>query len=155
MAKQFLGLWLTFFSTVALAQFESATLTGVITDPAGAVVPNVIVRAVNEATNIETSVTSNSEGRYLFPNLRPGSYKLTASAQGFKQAISSDVVLQVNQAGRLDMHLTVGAISEQVSVDAEAAPLDTESAARGAVIDTAVSDIAPFRRPISPLSARP
>jgi hypothetical protein len=135
MGKQFVGLWLTLFSAAALAQFESATLTGVITDPAGAVVPNVTVRAANEETNIETSVTSNSEGRYLFPNLRPGSYKVTASAQGFKQSISSGVVLQVNQAGRLDIQLTIGAISEQVSVSTEAAALDTESAARGAVID--------------------
>src|SRR5215831_5550039 len=135
MAKQFAGLSFIFFSAVALAQFESATLTGVVSDPAGAVVANVSVRAVNEGTNIEASVLSNSEGRYLFPNLRPGSYKVTASAQGFKQAISSGVVLQVNQAGRLDIQLTIGAVSEEVSVSTEAAALDTESAARGAVID--------------------
>src|SRR5215510_9627287 len=128
MAKQFLGLWLTLFSTVALAQFESATLTGLITDPAGAVVPNVSVRAVNEGTNIETTVLTNSEGRYLFPNLRPGSYQVISSAQGFKQSVSTGVVLQVNQAARLDVQLTVGALSEQVSVTSEAEALDTESA---------------------------
>ena len=122
-------------TTAALAQFESATLTGVVTDPAGSVVPNAAVRAVNEATNIELSVVTNSEGRYVLPNLRPGSYQVIASAQGFKQFVSSGVVLQVNQAGRLDIQLTVGSISEQVSVTGEAPVLDTESASRGAVID--------------------
>src|ERR1051325_2277018 len=56
----------------ALAQLETATLTGVITDPAGAVVANAGVKAVNEETNIETSVVTNVEGRYVFPSLRPG-----------------------------------------------------------------------------------
>src|SRR6266516_2753096 len=132
MRKCFLCLVL---SVAALAQFESATLTGIVTDPAGSLVPNATVRAVNEATNIETSVTTNSEGRYVFPNLRPGSYQVIASAQGFKQFVSSGVVLQVNQAARLDMQLTVGAISEQVSVTSESSVLETESASRGAVID--------------------
>ena len=54
---------------------------------------------------------------------------------GIQQAVSSDVVLQVNQAARLDVQLTVGAVSEQVNVTAESPVLDTESAGRGAVID--------------------
>ena len=57
---------------------------------------------------------SNGEGRYSFSNLRPGSYRLVASTPGFKQFVSSGVVLQVNQAARLDIELTVGAVTEQV-----------------------------------------
>jgi len=132
MAKVFFSLFLV---TVALAQFDSATLTGIVTDPAGSLVPNATVRAVNEATNTEASAITNTEGRYVFPSLRPGSYRVVTSAQGFKQFVSSGVVLQVNQAGRLDVQLTVGAITEQVSVTGEAPVLDTESASRGAVID--------------------
>src|SRR5947207_126799 len=89
-------------SAIALAQFESATLTGVVTDAAGAAIPAVAVKVLNEATNIEASATTNEEGRYVFPNLRPGSYRVTASVKGFKQFVSQGVVLQVNQAGRLD-----------------------------------------------------
>ena len=121
--------------TTALAQFETATLTGTITDAAGAVVPNANVKAINEATNVEATAIANGEGRYLFPNLRPGTYRVVAVAQGFKQAVSSGVVLQVNQAARLDIQLTVGAVTEQIEVTGEAPVLETESASRGAVID--------------------
>jgi carboxypeptidase family protein/TonB-dependent receptor-like protein len=130
--------WILCFTlslTVALAQFETATLTGTVTDAAGAVVPNANVKAINEATNVEATAVANGEGRYLFPNLRPGTYRVVATAQGFKQAVSNGVELQVNQAARLDIQLTVGAVTEQVNVTAEAPILETESASRGAVID--------------------
>jgi hypothetical protein len=128
---------LTVFAVVANAQFETATLTGTVTDAAGALVPKAVVRAINESTNVEAAATANDEGRYLFPSLRPGSYRVTVSAPGFKQFVSNGVVLQVNQAARLDIELTVGAVTEQVTVIAEAPILDTESASRGAVIDQA------------------
>jgi hypothetical protein len=127
--------WAALAGALAWAQFESATLTGVVTDSAGAVVPGASVKALNEATNIETSTVTNAEGRYVFVNLRPGSYQVTTSASGFKQFISSGVVLQVNQAARLDVELTVGAVTERILVTGEAPVLETESASRGAVID--------------------
>src|SRR5262249_19966344 len=123
------------FPAAALAQFESASLTGTVTDAAGAVVPAAAVKAVNEATNLETAGLTNEEGRFFFSNLRPGSYRVVASAKGFKQFVSQGVVLQVNQAGRLDIALTVGEVTEQVLVNGEAPVLETESASRGAVID--------------------
>src|SRR6266576_3205404 len=113
---------------MALAQFDSATLTGVVTDTAGAVIQGASVRAVNEGTNIAASALSNEEGRFVFSSLRPGSYRVIASAKGFKQAVSSGLVLQVNQAARLDMQLTVGEVSEQVLVTGESPVLETESA---------------------------
>src|SRR5947207_6611290 len=117
------------------AQFESATLTGVVGDASGHVIPNVPVKAINEGTSVETLATTNSEGRYNFPNLRPGSYRVVAATSGFKQFVSSGVVLQVNQAARLDIELTIGTVTEEVRVTGEAPVLDTESGGRGAVID--------------------
>src|SRR5258706_2685747 len=122
-------------ATLALAQFETATLTGVVTDSAGAVVPKTDVKAINEATNVESNATANAEGRYFFPNLRPGSYRVTASAQGFKQFVSAGVVLQVNQAARLDIQVAVGDVTEEVVVTGVAPVLETESGSRGSVID--------------------
>jgi hypothetical protein len=129
-AALLLGIALTAFS-----QFETATLTGTVTDPAGGVISNAAVKATNEATNVQASTTTNSEGRYVFTGLRPGVYRLTATAPGFKQFSSGGLELQVNQAARSDIQLTVGAVTEEVSVTAEPATLETESASRGAVID--------------------
>src|SRR5260221_4108908 len=117
------------------AQFESATLTGVVTDSSGKVIPGVAVRAISEGTSVETSSTTNGEGRYNFPTLRPGSYGVVGAVGRFKQHVASGVVLQVNQAAGLDIELPIGRVTEEVRVAGEAPVLDTESGGRGAVID--------------------
>src|SRR5689334_18634834 len=119
----------------AVAQFESATLSGVVTDAADAVVSGAAIRAINEGTNIEAAATTDDVGRFVFTSLKPGSYRVTATAKGFKESVSSGIVLQVNQAARLDIKLTVGNVTERVTVNAEAPLLETETASRGAVID--------------------
>ena len=68
----------------AWAQYESATLTGVVTDSVGALVPGAEVKATSEANQV-TSVKTNSEGRYVFAILRPGSYKVSASAKALSK----------------------------------------------------------------------
>jgi hypothetical protein len=123
------------FALPAWAQFDSATLTGVVTDTAGAVVVDATVKAVNENTNIEVPASTNAEGRYLFASLRPGSYRLTAVSNGFKQFVSQGLVLQVNQSARVDIQLTLGDVTQQVTVTADAPVLETETSSRGAVID--------------------
>ena len=122
-------------SLSAFGQFETATLTGVVSDPAGAVVSNVSVKVANRATNVEAAVLTDEEGRYSFTALRPGTYNLTVSAPGFKQYLSSDLILQVNQSARVDVQLTVGQVSERVEVSAFTPMLETETSGRGAVID--------------------
>jgi Carboxypeptidase regulatory-like domain len=125
-----------FLATPTLwAQFETATLTGAISDPQGALIPKASVKLTNEATNAEVSALTDEDGRYTFNALRPGSYRLVASAPGFKQFVSSGLVLQVNQSARMDIQLSVGQLSETVEVSAEAAMLETETSSRGAVID--------------------
>lgn len=106
----------------SFAQFDSSSLTGVVADPTNAVISGAVIRVTNEDTNAEVTGTTNAEGRYTFANLRPGTYSVSASAEGFTQAVSSHVILQVNQSGRLDFELAVGAVSEQVSVTVRACP---------------------------------
>src|SRR3954449_2881857 len=117
------------------AQFESATLTGVVTDPADAVVSGAAIRAVNEDTNIEAAATTDDAGRFVFGSLRPGPYRVMATARGFKELVVPGVVLQVNQAARFDVKLAEGKVTERVTVAADAALLETESGSRGVVID--------------------
>ncbi len=126
---------LCFASFSLRAQFETATLTGVVSDPAGAVIANAAIKVLNEATNTEVAATTDENGRFTVAGLRPGTYQLSASAPGFKQFVSTGLVLQVNQSARLDVQLTVGEVSERVQVTSEAPMLETESASRGAVID--------------------
>jgi hypothetical protein len=99
---------LGFFDGIAAAQFDSATLTGIVMDSSGSIVATATLKAINEATNVETSAISDSEGRFTFSNLRPGTYSIKAAATGFKQFVSTGFELQVNQAARLDIALTVG-----------------------------------------------
>src|SRR5262245_60161217 len=97
-------------------QFETAVLTGTVVDPASAVVGDAKVTATHEATNTTTSTNTNEDGRYLFPTLRPGSYRISVSSPGFKHFVSSGLVLQVNQSARFDVQLTVGAVTEELNV---------------------------------------
>src|SRR5690242_17027203 len=75
------------------AQFDSATLTGVVSDPTKAVISGAKIRVINEDTNVEVAASTNTEGRYTFANLHPGRYQVAASADGFTQAVSSHVIL--------------------------------------------------------------
>jgi len=119
----------------ALAQQETATITGVVQDPSGAVIPGANVRLTNLGTNIASTTMTGETGFYTVTNLKPGAYSVTVEKQGFKKFVQSGVTLQVNQAARLDITLQLGAQAEIVEVTAEAPLVETESANRGAVID--------------------
>jgi hypothetical protein len=71
-------------------------IRGLVTDPAGAVVANVTVTVLNTDTGITTKTTSSADGNYAFPQLAIGTYKLSASAAGFKGFETSSFVLSVN-----------------------------------------------------------
>jgi hypothetical protein len=118
-----------------LAQTELATLTGIVTDPSGAVIQGTEITAVNEGTNTSARATSDVGGRYILTNLRPGAYTVSAALTGFRKYVNTGVILQVAQTSRLDISLTVGAVTEEVTVTADAPLLQTESSDRGAVID--------------------
>jgi len=117
------------------AQSELATLTGTVTDPTGAVVSGADITVSNEATNLAATARTSDAGRYFVPSLRPGVYTVAASLTGFKKHTQSGVILQVNETVRLDIALTVGAVTEEVTVSAAATLLQTETSDRGAVID--------------------
>jgi hypothetical protein len=120
---------------IAPAQTELAILTGNVADSTGAILRGVAVTATHRDTNIAASTVSNETGRYFLPGLKPGVYQVEAALAGFKKQVSSRIVLQVNQTARLDFTLTVGDVTEQVTVAAEASLLETETSSRGAVID--------------------
>lgn len=120
----------------APAQEFRATISGYVYDSTGAAVPNAKVEAVNVANNSTYSASSDTSGAYSIPFLTPGNYKVTAAAAGFKQSIRENVVLEVGRIVGINMTLEVGQLSESVTVTADAAALETQTASRVGVVTT-------------------
>ncbi len=127
-------LFLCLGTSLAMAQTITATITGTVTDPSGAVVPNVSVKAANVATNLEYAAESNSAGVYNLLFLPAGSYRLTASATGFKQSVLGPFTLEVGQAARVDLKLELGEIAQRIEITSMAPILRTETSETGDTI---------------------
>ncbi len=123
-------------SGTGFAQLSTASLTGVVRDSSGAVVPNAKVVLTNAATSVENTTTSNGSGTYLFLDITPGRFTVQASAPGFAVQKVPDLTLTVGQAASIDFALTVGSQSTVVTVQAAAPQLETASANLGTVIGT-------------------
>lgn len=128
-----------------VAQTITGTITGTVTDPSGAVIPNVTVTATNSATNITNTATTNESGVYNLLFLPVGNYNLSAESTGFKKSTAGPITLEVNQTARLDLQMQVGAATETVEVQALAPVLQTESASTGDTITSTVSSSIPLR----------
>jgi uncharacterized membrane protein len=117
------------------AQQITGTVTGIATDPSGALLSGVQVQLKNLQTNVTRDATTDAGGVYSIPFLPAGSYSLSASAAGFRTYQVESFTLQVGQTARLDLPLRLGDVTQTISVSGEAAVLQTESASVGAVID--------------------
>jgi hypothetical protein len=102
------------------AQVLNAVVGGTVSDPSGAFIPKVTVKATNVNTGIVTTGLTNDTGSYQFPNLQPGSYTLSAEASGFQTLTYNDVQLGQGQQVRLNFQLQVAAGNQSVQVQAEA-----------------------------------
>ncbi|HKZ79348.1 MAG TPA: TonB-dependent receptor [Pyrinomonadaceae bacterium] len=118
-----------------LAQQETATITGEVKDASGGLVPKATITVTNVGTNISVTTETNDQGSYTVTSLKPGDYTVTAEKSGFSKTLRSGVTLQVNQFTRIDITLQAGQVSETVEVTAGAPLLETETSARGSVID--------------------
>jgi hypothetical protein len=118
------------------AQIDRAELEGTVTDPSGRVIAGTTVKTLAVDTGLSQEQATNAKGYYRFPGLAVGRYKVTASDAGFKTKVIDDVILQVGQIRTLDIGLTVGAIKEEIEVNASTAPEDRTSAEASTVINT-------------------
>ena len=121
------------FSFSAVAQ-TSVTLSGRIADEQQAPVAGASVRIVNVATNVTQSATTNSNGFYVFSELRPGTYRLTVQNSGFQTTIKENIVLNVGSQAREDVTLKVGEVSVEITVEDQPAVVERESAAVSTVV---------------------
>jgi len=101
------------------------TIRGTVTDPNGAVIPNAAVQVTDQETRLSRDLTTNSDGNYEAAALKPGNYKVTVTASGFKTTVV-DVVVAGSDVVRADVKTEIGAPSESVSVIAEAGLIEKD-----------------------------
>jgi hypothetical protein len=131
-----LSLLLLFLLALPLAgQQGTGTISGTVTDPAGAAISNAQVRVVQVDTAAVFQTTTNESGFYTAPGLAVGRYEVQAELQGFKRSVRSGITLQVNQNAAIDIQLSVGELAETVEVIAETPLVDTSSATLGQVVE--------------------
>ncbi len=117
----------------ASAQLDRGRIAGFVKDQSGAVVPGATVTAINVETRLKRSVVSDATGFYVFPALAPGAYDVEVELEGFKKGVQTGVRLDAAASMSVDFTLETGAISEAITVTAEATPLQTEATIRKTV----------------------
>jgi hypothetical protein len=112
--------------STASAQAAYGTLLGNVRDESGAAVPGATITITEVRTNIGRTAVSNETGYYTFTNLPPGVYTVEGELQGFKKFVREGVEVQVNTTVRVDVSLSVGALTESVTVAADSPILQTD-----------------------------
>ncbi len=149
-------------SGVAWSQTVQGVITGTITDPTGAVVPNATVTITNAGTNISQTTTTGSDGSYRFSLVPPGTYTLELKAANFGGVRVSGIVVEASQTMAINRQLELAKTSQLVEVTAEA-PLvqtatsdlayqvDSRTIQNAALVDRDIFDVLPFMAPsVSP-----
>ena len=124
-----------FGSSPALAQAPVGTIAGVVSDPSGAVLNGASVTATSLSTGAERVTTTNAQGFFTIPSLKPGEYMLTVKNQGFVDFVASRVVVEVGQTARVDVAMKIEALAENVQVAASSMAVDTSQTSVGGVVN--------------------
>src|SRR5216683_2773648 len=124
-----------FLSNRLAAQFTTASLGGTITDQSGAAVPGAKVTVLNTDTGFTQSVSSGPAGDYLFPRLTVGKYKPTVEKEGLQTYVQSGIELAVSQTATQKVVMSIGAVSQQVTVTGDTSLVTTQSAAISQVVN--------------------
>ena len=117
-------------------QEARGTLLGRVSDPSSAVIVAAKVEAVNDATGVRYSSTTNDSGDFLIPFLIPGPYTITVEHAGFKMYSRKGIVVRVNDQVSINVVLELGEASQTVNVSAESPMLDTSTASMGQVVES-------------------
>ena len=144
--RVFLGLFFfaVLFAALGSAAFAQSTaaLSGTVTDPTGAAIPNARVVATNQATGVESVTKTDSSGAYLFPSLPIGVYRIEFRATSFQTAVISNLKLEVATSVTENVQLKIGEAAEHVEIVADAAIIETTTNSMGQVInDKTVQEI--------------
>ncbi|MEO7649378.1 MAG: carboxypeptidase-like regulatory domain-containing protein, partial [Bryobacteraceae bacterium] len=122
----FVLLWLV-KATAAYAQATFGSISGIVMDPAGAVVPSAAIQVANQQTGIVRQFASDSLGNYEATHLNPGIYSVTAESPGFKKTVHRDIQVETLRTVRINVRLEVGEVGTEVTVAAGTPVVETES----------------------------
>lgn len=122
-------------TTEASAYAQSGTLTGIVTDPVGAVLPGVRITITHLETNLERTFITDEHGDYTVPLLPVGTYRIETELSGFRTAVAENIFLSVDDRLRVDFMLQIGEVSERLTVTENTPVVQSESSSVGVVID--------------------
>lgn len=141
----FVGL-LSFFPAAQLAhaQVDEGTVTGTVQDSSGAVLTDAEVTLKNVETNLVLTTRTNASGLYVFPPVKVGVYAVSASRQGFENALQENIHVDVQARVKVDLTLRPGSVTQTVRVTSAPPPLQTETSSVGQVLSTTTIDNTPL-----------
>jgi len=128
----------------AVAQIQNSQLTGTVTDPSGAAVPNAKVTIINEATNLSVTTTTSQTGFYTVKELPVGTYKITVEASGFKTFTDAGVSLEAGTIAHVDAKMVLGQAREVVEVTGQEVAVQTDDAKLSSTVTSAQIDNLPL-----------
>ncbi len=132
------------FPVLSVAQSESGSLAGIVSDPKGALVPDSDVTATRTETNTAITTKTNGSGVFAFPSLQPGHYRVQVRATGFKEVVLKDVEVHVQDKLQRNFSLEIGTASEVVNVEGGIEPINTQDATVSTVVDRQFAENLPM-----------
>ncbi len=112
------------------------TLVGTVSDPSGATIPAATVKITDEGTSLTREATTNAQGYYVFPSLRPSTYTVSVDASGFAPSVRKGVVLQADESATVNITLSVQQSSQTITVEAPPPQVNTTTSTMSEVVDT-------------------
>jgi len=124
------------YSMPALAQFDSGAVIGFVRDAGGAAIPNATVVLTNVNTGVAVTRQADGEGKFEFPSIRIGDYRVSAESAGFARFESGVFTLSVNARQRVDVSMKPGSASDTIEVTTAASLLETENSSKSQLVGT-------------------
>jgi hypothetical protein len=134
----------TLCPSMLTGQLTSATISGRVTDSSGSSVPNALVTATDIKTGVTSHVESNGQGDYVITGLAPDTYRLTFTKDGFQSFAQDGLILAVGQHATVNPALVVGAVSQNVVVQASSNMINVESPTVSTSIDNKMTQQLPL-----------
>ncbi|MBV9503492.1 MAG: TonB-dependent receptor, partial [Acidobacteriia bacterium] len=126
----------SFLLGCVFASAQTAQISGAVRDASGLAIPGATIKATQTATGAVRTSNSGPDGSYVLANLPIGPYMLEVTKEGFSKYVQNGIVLQVDTTPSIDVPMRVGSVNEQVTVEANAAQVETRTTSIGQVVDT-------------------